>query len=238
MTCGNLGRGVIGSTGAAFSAAPGLAGGIVKVPLMNLGMGVPLRVATATSNLMIGITAAASAFIYLSAGDRTAPARRPSASSSGRHVGRSRRPPGDRSCGAVSSCVHASCSSERSRERPMPGGLDAGPAARVDRRPIATELVGRSSTSPWICGRGARRDLAVRRRAHIRPGAIVRDILALEPTGFLWLGLAFVIATPISRVIVALVTYARTGDRLMVAVSVGILLVITVGIVIAAAGGA
>ncbi len=70
------------------------------------------------------------------------------------------------------------------------------------------------------------------------PGAIVRDILALEPTGFLWLGLAFVIATPISRVIVALVTYARTGDRLMVAVSVGILLVITVGIVIAVAGGA
>jgi uncharacterized membrane protein YfcA len=31
---------------------------------MNLGMGVPLRVATATSNLMIGITAASSAVIY------------------------------------------------------------------------------------------------------------------------------------------------------------------------------
>ena len=43
----------------------GIGGGIVKVPLMHLGMGVPLRVATATSNLMIGITAAASAVIYL-----------------------------------------------------------------------------------------------------------------------------------------------------------------------------
>ena len=32
---------------------------------MHLAMGVPLRVATATSNLMIGITAAASAVIYL-----------------------------------------------------------------------------------------------------------------------------------------------------------------------------
>ena len=31
---------------------------------MNLAMGVPLRVATATSNMMIGITAAASALIY------------------------------------------------------------------------------------------------------------------------------------------------------------------------------
>jgi uncharacterized membrane protein YfcA len=44
-------------------------GGIVKVPLMHLGMGVPLKVATATSNLMIGITAAASAVIYLLRGE-------------------------------------------------------------------------------------------------------------------------------------------------------------------------
>ena len=69
------------------------------------------------------------------------------------------------------------------------------------------------------------------------PGAIVHDILTLQPTGFLWLGLAVVVATPISRVIVALVSYARTGDRLMVAVSVGILVVITVGVVTAVAGG-
>jgi uncharacterized membrane protein YfcA len=32
---------------------------------MHLSMGVPLRVATATSNMMIGITASASAIIYL-----------------------------------------------------------------------------------------------------------------------------------------------------------------------------
>ena len=36
---------------------------------MHLAMGVPLRVATATSNLMIGITAAASAVIYLLRGE-------------------------------------------------------------------------------------------------------------------------------------------------------------------------
>ena len=62
----NLGRGVIGATGAGVaSALLGIGGGIIKVPLMHLSMGVPLRVATATSNLMIGITAAASAVIYL-----------------------------------------------------------------------------------------------------------------------------------------------------------------------------
>ena len=61
----NLGRGVIGATGAGVvSALLGIGGGLIKVPLMNLAMGVPLRVATATSNMMIGITAAASALIY------------------------------------------------------------------------------------------------------------------------------------------------------------------------------
>jgi uncharacterized protein len=62
----NMGWGVVGATGAGLaSALLGIGGGVVKVPLMHLVMGVPLRVATATSNLMVGITAAASAVIYL-----------------------------------------------------------------------------------------------------------------------------------------------------------------------------
>jgi uncharacterized protein len=47
------------------SALLGVGGGIVKVPVMNLVMGVPLRTSTATSNMMMGITAVASAVIYL-----------------------------------------------------------------------------------------------------------------------------------------------------------------------------
>ncbi len=47
------------------SALLGIGGGIVKVPVMHVVMGVPLRVATATSNVMIGITAASSAIVYL-----------------------------------------------------------------------------------------------------------------------------------------------------------------------------
>jgi len=66
----NMGKGVVGATFAGIvSALLGVGGGIIKVPLMNLTMGVPLRVATATSNLMIGITAAASAVIYLLRGE-------------------------------------------------------------------------------------------------------------------------------------------------------------------------
>lgn len=61
-----LGAGAVGSLGAGIvSALLGVGGGIVKVPLMHLVMGVPLKVATATSNLMIGVTAAASAIVYL-----------------------------------------------------------------------------------------------------------------------------------------------------------------------------
>lgn len=65
MPTRGLAIGAAGSFGAGIvSALLGIGGGLIKVPLMNLAMGVPLRVATATSNLMIGITAAASAVIY------------------------------------------------------------------------------------------------------------------------------------------------------------------------------
>jgi uncharacterized membrane protein YfcA len=50
------------------SALLGVGGGIVKVPLMHLVMGIPLKVATATSNFMIGVTGAASAIVYLMRG--------------------------------------------------------------------------------------------------------------------------------------------------------------------------
>jgi hypothetical protein len=56
----------IGSVAAGVaSALLGIGGGLITVPLMLLVLGVPLRTATATSNLMIGITASASAIVYL-----------------------------------------------------------------------------------------------------------------------------------------------------------------------------
>jgi hypothetical protein len=66
----HLPRGMVGSVAAGLiSALLGVGGGIVKVPVMHLVLGVPLRVATATSNMMIGITATSSAVIYLLRGE-------------------------------------------------------------------------------------------------------------------------------------------------------------------------
>jgi uncharacterized membrane protein YfcA len=46
----------------------GVGGGFIKVPLMDAVMGVPFGVAAATSNFMVGITAAASFFVYYNRG--------------------------------------------------------------------------------------------------------------------------------------------------------------------------
>ena len=46
----------------------GIGSGALKVPAMDLGMGLPMKVSTATSNLMIGVTAAASAGLYFARG--------------------------------------------------------------------------------------------------------------------------------------------------------------------------
>lgn len=53
----------------AISAMLGIGGGAVKVPVMNMVMGVPFRVAAATSNFMIGVTASASALLYFRRGE-------------------------------------------------------------------------------------------------------------------------------------------------------------------------
>jgi uncharacterized membrane protein YfcA len=79
-TVHRLGPGIVGALGAGVaSALLGIGGGLVKVPVMNVVMGVPLRVATATSNLMIGITASAGAIIYLIRGGLDAYAAAPTA---------------------------------------------------------------------------------------------------------------------------------------------------------------
>jgi len=58
--------GAIGGVGGGvMSALLGIGGGLVMVPVMHVVMRVPLRVATATSNFMIGVTASTSAIVYL-----------------------------------------------------------------------------------------------------------------------------------------------------------------------------
>ena len=47
----------------------GVGSGVLKVPAMDLAMKLPIKVSTATSNFMIGVTAAASAGVYFARGD-------------------------------------------------------------------------------------------------------------------------------------------------------------------------
>ena len=58
----------ISAAAGVFSGLLGVGGGFIKVPAMNILMRVPMKAAVATSNFMIGVTAAASAFIYYSQG--------------------------------------------------------------------------------------------------------------------------------------------------------------------------
>jgi len=47
----------------------GIGSGALKVSAMDLAMRLPIKVSTATSNFMIGVTAAASAGVYFARGD-------------------------------------------------------------------------------------------------------------------------------------------------------------------------
>ncbi|NLE77182.1 MAG: sulfite exporter TauE/SafE family protein [Chloroflexi bacterium] len=52
-----------------LSGLLGVGGGFIQVPVMYSMMGIPLGIATATSNFTVGITGAASFFVYLGRGD-------------------------------------------------------------------------------------------------------------------------------------------------------------------------
>ena len=68
VTRTHLGFGLMYVAGV-VSGLLGIGSGALKVPAMDLAMGLPLKVSTATSNFMIGVTAAASAGVYFSRGD-------------------------------------------------------------------------------------------------------------------------------------------------------------------------
>jgi uncharacterized membrane protein YfcA len=62
-----LGFGIMGIAGL-LSGLLGIGSGAVKVLALDLAMGLPFKVSTTTSNFMIGVTAAASAGVYLHRG--------------------------------------------------------------------------------------------------------------------------------------------------------------------------
>jgi uncharacterized membrane protein len=67
-------------------------------------------------------------------------------------------------------------------------------------------------------------------------GRLPADVVALQPAGFLGLGILGVVATPASRVAAALVGYARAGERRMAVVAALIIVVIAIGVATGTAG--
>ncbi len=68
VTRPKLGLGLMYIAGV-VSGLLGIGSGALKVPAMDLAMRLPIKVSTATSNFMIGVTAAASAGVYFARGD-------------------------------------------------------------------------------------------------------------------------------------------------------------------------
>jgi uncharacterized protein len=60
-----------------ISALLGIGSGVLKIPAMDTALRLPIKVSSATSNFMIGVTAAASAGAYFARGDILAPVAGP-----------------------------------------------------------------------------------------------------------------------------------------------------------------
>lgn len=64
----------------------------------------------------------------------------------------------------------------------------------------------------------------------------IDDLRAVDAGGLLWLGLLAVIATPLGRVLLAGIVFARQRDWHMVGVAAAILVIVSAGVLIARAG--
>jgi uncharacterized protein len=60
-----------------ISALLGIGSGVLKIPAMDTALKLPIKVSSATSNFMIGVTAAASASAYFVRGEIAAPVAGP-----------------------------------------------------------------------------------------------------------------------------------------------------------------
>jgi uncharacterized membrane protein len=67
----------------------------------------------------------------------------------------------------------------------------------------------------------------------LEPSVILADVVSLRPAGLLWVGLLLTLALPTARVALALLGFARLGDRRAAAVAAGVLCVLAVAFAVA-----
>ena len=207
---------------------------------MHLVMGVPLRVATATSNLMMGITASAGAIVYLSRGLIDPFVTAPTAL--GVFVGASI---GSRVAHRIDvrilrACSSGSCFTLPSRCCCEPS-RDRGPAPQSP-GPTSTGRSGRlltigTNAAVLLLAIGcvlmfAYRHRPAGRRPAAEPGLIIDDITHLQPPGSSGWGCWSCSRRPVMRVVVSLRGFIIRGERTMSIVAALILVVIALSIVL------
>lgn len=62
------------------------------------------------------------------------------------------------------------------------------------------------------------------------PGRVLRDAIQLRPEGLLSLGILLIIATPIARVVLSIVSFAKEGDARFAAIASIVLLNLIIGL--------
>ena len=233
----------------ALSGLLGIGSGAVKVLALDQAMRLPFKVSTTTSNFMIGVTAAASAGIYLRRGFISPGLAMPVMLGvlAGSLVGarllvaakvRFLRlvfafailAPGRRDdrhgVAPVNAPAQGSRWTDRSVEKTMGTVLRVGVV-------IAAVLVAAGGVA-YLAKTGTQtpnyRHFVGTAPSLRTPAAIVRGTLALDPAALIGLGLIVLVLTPVARVAYALLAFVEQRDRLYVIFSLIVLLVLSIGL--------
>ena len=219
----------------------GIGSGVLKVLAMDGAMRLPMKVSSATSNFMIGVTAAASAGIYLSRGDVDPRIAAPVA------------------LGVLTGALAGGATATAHLESGRPAGLPAGPGGRGPRddrsRPgvwamnperfrtmVSLVLTVGVAISAALIGAGFLAALAIGWQGSLlgsAPGvtAATTDfsnlparLASLEPLAISQLGLLVLLATPVARVAASVLGFALEGDRLYTAITLAVLAILLASI--------
>lgn len=242
-----LGFGIMAGAGA-LSGLLGIGSGAVKVLALDQAMRLPFKVSTTTSNFMIGVTAAASAGIYLRRGFITPglampvmlgvlagsligarlliSARAPPASRLRRRDLRAGRRDDRRGAAPMIRRSDQGRWSDRAVEATMGTVLRYGvvlAAVLVAAGGVAYLFERWDHATHYSVFAGSPESLTT-------PAAILRGALALDPASLIALGLVVLVLTPVARVVFALLAFVEQRDRLYVIFSLIVLSVLFIGL--------
>jgi uncharacterized membrane protein len=107
-----------------------------------------------------------------------------------------------------------------------PGGLEAALARVLQAGTYASMALIALGTALFLGGGGSPMEAG----PPLRLATLASDLATGRASAFLWLGVIGVVATPMLRVVGALVGFARAGEWRMVGVAIAIVVVVCIGI--------